>query len=369
MEAAYLRNSGRRLMVDKTISLVSLSPEELFRLKKTGECTISVSEALLDLDFPGQYCRQIQGVALSVLDSEGETFFEIHGILTQIRNDVVLSPDIKAVEYLLKREGDSPLSIRSNWQASQQIAVYSGGAVTGVGTELDSIAFAEDRYYPFEGTGAVSEWRFSLPFETNPIDFQSISDVQLAVRYFALSAGDPFHKDVKGLLSGEILPGGISIALKQFVGEEDWNAFVDSKPENGIQTLSFVLDRDLVPQNVKTATLLRLEAQLSVASDVQMPPRSDPAFMTLTIEKPEVEKPLVLEKEVYASVVFDPGIKKADFLDSWRLDVNVGAMAGRAGLKELLRPDGRLDPDEFIDLILYLAYKGCVFGCKEQKTK
>jgi Tc toxin complex TcA C-terminal TcB-binding domain/Neuraminidase-like domain/Salmonella virulence plasmid 28.1kDa A protein len=363
MEAAYLRYSGRRLMIDKTLSLVSFSPAELFRLKQTGVCTISLTEALLDLDFPGHYCRQIQGVALSVLDSEGEPFSEIHGTLTQIRNDVVLAPDESAVKYLLKPDGNPPTTIRTNWQASQQIAVYSGGAVTGVGTEIDSIAIAEDRYYPFEGTGAVSEWLFSLPLATNSIVFQEISDVQLTVRYFALNGGAPFPGQVEKLLGGEILPGGISIALKQYVGEEDWKAFVDSKPQSGIQTLAFAIDGDLVPPNVQTATLLRLDAQLDVASDVPMPPRSDPAFMTLTIEKVPVEKPLVLDK-VYASVAFQPGIPKKQFLDSWRLDVNVGSMAGRPGLKDLLRPDGRLDPDRFLELKLFLAYKGCVFGCR-----
>jgi len=37
--------------------------------------------------------------------------------------------------------------------------------------------FLDDRYFPFEGSGAVSTWRLEMPHETNPdIDFTQIED-------------------------------------------------------------------------------------------------------------------------------------------------------------------------------------------------
>ena len=48
---------------------------------------------------------------------------------------------------------------------------------------------ADDRYLPFEGTGAVSSWRLSLPRPSNRFDFRSITDVVLQLRYTAIDGG------------------------------------------------------------------------------------------------------------------------------------------------------------------------------------
>jgi hypothetical protein len=69
-------------------------------------------------------------------------------------------------------------------------------------------------------------------------------------------------------------------------------------------------------------------------------------------------------KGAYGTIALGEGVPKDKFLDSWLLSVNVAAMATQPGLKELLRPDGRLDPDQFLDVQLFLVTKACVFGCR-----
>ena len=61
--------------------------------------------------------------------------------------------------------------------------------------------FLDDRYFPFEGTGAVSTWRLEMPHETNPdIDFTQVEDVIIHLRYTAKSDSGKFKEDVKDLI-------------------------------------------------------------------------------------------------------------------------------------------------------------------------
>ena len=61
--------------------------------------------------------------------------------------------------------------------------------------------FLDDRYFPFEGTGAVSPWRLEMPHETNPdIDFTQVEDVIIHLRYTTKSDSGQFKEDVKELI-------------------------------------------------------------------------------------------------------------------------------------------------------------------------
>ena len=82
----------------------------------------------------------------------------------------MLQPDINAVEYLLSPKGNNgspPLSIRSNWNVSQQVALSRGTDDSG----LFVLDFNDPRYLPFEGTGAISTWQLTMLQAANPIDF------------------------------------------------------------------------------------------------------------------------------------------------------------------------------------------------------
>ena len=47
----------------------------------------------------------------------------------------------------------------------------------------------DDRYLPFEGSGAVSQWRLELPTGAPQFDYDTISDVVLHLRYTARDGG------------------------------------------------------------------------------------------------------------------------------------------------------------------------------------
>ena len=61
------------------------------------------------------------------------------------------------------------------------------------GAQADSGLFEtnlrDERYLPFEGAGAISEWRLELPAQFRQFDYETISDVILHLRYTAREGG------------------------------------------------------------------------------------------------------------------------------------------------------------------------------------
>ena len=47
------------------------------------------------------------------------------------------------------------------------------------------LSFRDERYMPFEGAGAISRWRISLPRTFRPFDYQTLTDVILSISYDA----------------------------------------------------------------------------------------------------------------------------------------------------------------------------------------
>jgi hypothetical protein len=59
LQVAYLEQHRREYELTKHVSLLQLDPVALITLKEMGACEFELSEALFDLDFPGQYFRRI----------------------------------------------------------------------------------------------------------------------------------------------------------------------------------------------------------------------------------------------------------------------------------------------------------------------
>ncbi|MCX9029027.1 MAG: hypothetical protein OIN86_12730 [Candidatus Methanoperedens sp.] len=52
----------------------------------------------------------------------------------------------------------------------------------------------DERYLPFELSGAVSQWRLELPADVRQFDYNTISDVILHLRYTARDGGEQLRK-------------------------------------------------------------------------------------------------------------------------------------------------------------------------------
>ena len=184
LEKAYLDGSDRRLEIEKIISLRQLLGDNIFdNNKNEGSWIFSFTQELFDQDFPGHYCRQIKTISVTLPAVVGP-YQTIKATLTQTNNKVLIKPNQDAVNWLKKPNGNPPDSsiLRQNWHNNQKIAISKGVNDSG----LFVLNFQDERYLPFEGTGAISDWKLSMPKATNQIDFNSITDVIITLSYTAL---------------------------------------------------------------------------------------------------------------------------------------------------------------------------------------
>ncbi|MFL5909959.1 MAG: hemopexin repeat-containing protein [Gaiellaceae bacterium] len=234
LEKAYLDGGARGMEVTKQYSLLASDPMAMLRLRETGSCELSLSEAEFDQDFPGHYRRQIRTVTVTFSDAEGEPLW-VNATLTQLGHKTVLTPDPKAVAHLLDPKGLPPETVRTDWRPSQQIAlseVDDGRENNG----MFEARFDDDRYLPFEGTGAVSRWRLDRPGRAGEDPY----DVVVTIKYTAETGGEAFAGAVKGMLKPYPAARYIDVA-RDF--PEQWEAFL----ADGEGELALPLTPDMFP--------------------------------------------------------------------------------------------------------------------------
>ncbi|MBD8622370.1 Tc toxin subunit A-related protein [Pseudomonas sp. CFBP 13727] len=176
MEAAYLQRNARSLEITKTVSVRRLQETEakpwatiVEDLGKTGGLEIKLEQGLFDNDYPGQYLRRIKRVSVTLPAVLGP-YEDLAAVLTQTYSKVEMADTVGA-------------NVWENMRASQQIALSSGVDDDGMFT----LNFDDERYLPFEGTGAVSTWNLRFTRST-PELLAALSDVIVRVSYTAKSA-------------------------------------------------------------------------------------------------------------------------------------------------------------------------------------
>jgi hypothetical protein len=183
MEVAYLDQNKREYEITKHISLAQLDPIALLRLKQTGECFVSIPEALFDIDFAGHYMRRIKAVNVTIPCVTGP-YTGINCTFTLLKSSVRHSSALPGGRYgRPAHEQDSRFT--ESFGAIQSIVTSSGQNDSG----LFEQNLHDERYLPFEGHGAISEWRIELPKQLRQFDYDTISDVILHLRYTARDGG------------------------------------------------------------------------------------------------------------------------------------------------------------------------------------
>ncbi|WP_312229171.1 neuraminidase-like domain-containing protein [Pseudescherichia sp.] len=198
MESAWLSRNERRLELTKTVSLKQLDSEAFAGLVENGITQFSLSESLFDNDYPGYYLRQIKFVTVSLPALVGP-YQDVKMTLTQSGSRTLLKADIDGVNYLNDSSTGSASNIITNLRASQQIAVSQGINDSG----MFVLNFGDERYLPFEGTGAISDWQLKFPNYTSAQQqavLQSLNDVIIQVHYTALYGGSTFEQAVTNTL-------------------------------------------------------------------------------------------------------------------------------------------------------------------------
>lgn len=193
LETEYTAKDEREFELTKHISLAQLDPFALITLRETGTCKFEIPEVLYDLDFPGHYFRRIRSVSISLPCVAGP-YTSVSATLKQTdsryrKNAEVEGGYAERVNESATTETDR--FVRSGWRTDQAIATSHGQNDAGV-FELN---FRDERYLPFEGTGAVGKWKLELP-PVPQFNYDTISDVVVHIRYTA-KPGDTLKDPAK----------------------------------------------------------------------------------------------------------------------------------------------------------------------------
>ncbi|MEZ4703573.1 MAG: hypothetical protein R2834_24795, partial [Rhodothermales bacterium] len=213
MAKSHLDQDSRFQEIERTISMKNELPVSFLELIANGECQFQLDETLFDRDYPGHYFRVIKTLAISIVPKANAGLDQsqsIRATLVQMGNKALLSPDAGAVRYLMgfdDAQQPDGNTLRVNWRSNQQIAVSKWRDDNGMFGQFDLNFLFDDRYFPFEGTGAVSSWMLEMPKASNPsIDFANIGDIVITLRYTSKYDAGAFKQSVIGLL-GELDAG------------------------------------------------------------------------------------------------------------------------------------------------------------------
>jgi len=216
MQTSYLDKNKREYEITKHISLSMLDPLALVKLRATGVCDFEVPEVLYDMDHPGQYFRRIKSVSIS-LPSIAGPYTSVSAKLSLVNNRYRknTNPDNLATTGYLEHPGNDERFVY-NVGAIQSIAASNAQNDSG----MFELNFRDERYLPFEGTGAISSWRLELPQEVRQFDYNTISDVIVHMKYTAREGGSSLKslavtslKDRLDVITQRLSQTGLHIAL------------------------------------------------------------------------------------------------------------------------------------------------------------
>jgi hypothetical protein len=172
LERRFLETNYRSLEIDQAFALSQVSPEALIGLREEGECSFTISELFFNLYYPGHYRRRIKSVRLTIPSITGP-YVNVSATLTLDRSWIRPTP--VAGQALVEMAPRRSVSIATS-TAQNDAGVFE-------------LSFRDERYMPFEGSGAISKWRLELPKTFPQFDYQTITDVILSISYTAEQDG------------------------------------------------------------------------------------------------------------------------------------------------------------------------------------
>jgi hypothetical protein len=364
MEVSYLDENRREYEITQRFSLSLLDPVALLKLKTTGECFFSLPEAAFDLANPGHYLRRLKSVSLSLPCVTGP-YTGVHGTLTLLRSSVRRESRLQAGKYA-RQEND----LRFKDAGGSIQSIVTSGASDDSG--LFETSLRDERFLPFEGAGAISEWHLRLPASFRTFDYDTLSDVVLHLRYTAREGGgalrDKAVAELRQALNTLLLGDGRKGLFLQVSARQDfpnaWAAFMNPAADKP-QVLSLDLSQDRFPFLVQDRKLKVDGAQVvlqiqETAVAAYTKPGSKP--LKVTLASPTDTAPAAGELGSSAAVLggmptrtFTPGAPvEVGATSTWKLTALKADVAEIA--EELRTPDNRLKPSVVEDLQLVLHY-------------
>jgi hypothetical protein len=269
MEKAFRDQNVREYELTKHICLSQLDASALQLLKTNRECWINLPEELFDMDYPGHYLRRVKTVSLTIPCVAGP-YTTVSCTLTMTKNSVRVN-NTSGVSYPRKLVSGVPADdprFRDAVGSIQSIATSTAQNDDG----LFELSFRDERYLPFEGAGAISQWHLQLPSGVTAFDYSTISEVILHLKYTSRDGGEGLRQDAATSLQTRVNSMLVSLkdtgltrlfsARREFPTE--WYAFLNAGA-GADQVLTLNLTPDRFPYFASVAASLKIKSVELVA--------------------------------------------------------------------------------------------------------
>jgi hypothetical protein len=178
---------------------------------------------------------------------------------------------------------DDPRIVKQ-YGAMEAIATSSGQNDSG----LFELNFRDERYLPFEFSGAVSRWRIELPAENNYFDVSTVSDVVMHLGYTAREGGDVLRAAAAEEARAHLPDGGRRVIDVRNELPDVWHAF-SAMPPSTTRAMELELTRDLFPflPGQPELRVTGLEMLLETSRNAKRAADTRPAHVTLELGLPD----------------------------------------------------------------------------------
>ena len=234
-----------------------------------------------------------------------------------------------------------------NWRANQAIAISTGVDDGGVPDDAD------DRYAPFEGTGAISQWQLDLPLATQIASTSAPFPTwccRSATR--RATAGRGLRSAVIQELEARGYDGSVLVFLANQYADS-WFAFMNPAPSATTQTMSYPVRRPQFPGNLTDLGLTTVYLTLALAPGV-----SFSGSLTLTVTIPGVTtQQTVTFTETMLTAPIKLDTADADFMTGdWQIATTIASIP--SGLQ--VAGGGGLDPAKLINIGQIMVFSATV---------
>ncbi|GKT67547.1 putative toxin subunit [Colletotrichum tofieldiae] len=311
LEAAHQSERGYDFELVKHVSLRQLDPIALMTLRQAHACNFAIPEAVYDLDFPGHYLRRIKSVSVSIPCVVGP-YTSVGAVLRLDSHRYRVNPTLGPGGYAENRSGAAEDPRFSTMRVPIQ-TIATSSAVDDAGQF--ELSFRDERYVPFEGAGAISNWTLELPGVQPQFAYDSISDVVLHVRYTSNDGGAGLRKAAMETLNAALetaSSGHILVDLRNEYASA-WATVVSAAGDAKDRVMTMPMMESAVPFYLRGSRAVA--KSMYILSDVQLPDAilsGDPS-VKLNAQSSETVPPVEMEniKGPVAQVPALGGVSKA----------------------------------------------------------
>ena len=213
------------------------------------------TEKDFDQEFPGHYFRRIHKVRVSVL---------------------ALTPAARGIRATLTNVGPSRVTVPGTAGFVQQTLPASNESVSLSSPQnasgLFDLDIQSELKLPFEGVGVDSLWHFELPMPANPMDFDSIADVQVTFEYTAKYSADYRAELIADPVKLPRTFSGVRVFSFRSELVDQWYALHNPPPAPAAPALTdvhatFAVDAADFPSGMNNVRVKRLTLYVPLATD------------------------------------------------------------------------------------------------------